>query len=414
MGKIEEDARLSIGITEPCQRKPMPGNQESFFYSQLECPVCGTINEYTNVRTGSYTISGRDTDFKPVGRQWVDPACQKYDPLLFLMATCKRCFYTREFNNEFRNWDKDTSFKTNRLRIIRDKHLAEFTKVNGVLRLLGSNIDTETYPLETAIIKFLMGILDVKASGNPTDLDQGRYYLRISWLFRDYDGRPAAAAAQVVKFIGKLRGIASAALGDLDGLAEYITNLKEAVDSDLLRAIESLEVRDETRSEIAEAASQFALASDALRTTGARLAEALEDAALRLKASYISADPRFHQHASFQQFLAEVRQRWDDVPFSAREAQSKAREYYMKAYQNGEIGPGFQQIQATYLIAELSRRIGNHESAERYFGLMTGMAQELIANRQSDATTVKFATRLLEMATEQARMNTEQTEGALT
>jgi uncharacterized protein (DUF2225 family) len=158
--------------------------QEPLFYSQLECPICKTVNEYENIKAGSYTETGRDTDFCPTGRVWQNPVYQKFDPLLFFTGTCKKCFYTREFNAEYKNWQKDSAFKTYRLKAIQEKHLAEFLKEKGIVKLLGSHLDHNRYPFESAVIKFLLAIYDEKLLDRPSKLDLGRYFLRIGWLFR--------------------------------------------------------------------------------------------------------------------------------------------------------------------------------------------------------------------------------------
>ena len=85
----------------------MTNSPEPFSISKVECPVCGCINEYADVRPLSYRDTGSDTDFHPLGRVWHNAAYQTYDPLWFFMATCGKCFYTRELNNEFKGWGQD-------------------------------------------------------------------------------------------------------------------------------------------------------------------------------------------------------------------------------------------------------------------------------------------------------------------
>jgi uncharacterized protein (DUF2225 family) len=154
-----------------------------FFYSHIKCPICDSINAYTNVRTGSYRVSGKDTDYRPTGVVWTDAACQKYDPLLFFMATCAKCFYTREFNAAFTGWSKDTSFGYHRAKI-KGKHIAAFEDAHGLIQLVGPRLDPETHPTESAIIKFILGIHDELLTDRPSYVSLARYLLRIAWLFR--------------------------------------------------------------------------------------------------------------------------------------------------------------------------------------------------------------------------------------
>ncbi len=66
--------------------------QDPIFYTQIECPVCKNLNEYENIKIGSYTEEGRDTDFCPTGRVWINPAYQKYEPKFFLMQPLKKSY----------------------------------------------------------------------------------------------------------------------------------------------------------------------------------------------------------------------------------------------------------------------------------------------------------------------------------
>ena len=152
--------------------------QDPLYYSQLECPVCKNINDFANIRSGSYSESGRDADFCPTGRVWQNPIYQKFDPLLYFMATCQKCFYTREFNNVYKNWKSDTAFKTYRQKAIQEKHLAEYVKDDGLIKFLGLHLSENDKPFESAILKFLLGIFDEKLQARPSNLDIGRFFLR--------------------------------------------------------------------------------------------------------------------------------------------------------------------------------------------------------------------------------------------
>ena len=73
-------------------------NESPLFLTKVECPVCKTINEFETIKVGAYVEEDHDTDFCPKGRRWHNPKYAIYNPLLFFMATCENCYYTREFN----------------------------------------------------------------------------------------------------------------------------------------------------------------------------------------------------------------------------------------------------------------------------------------------------------------------------
>ncbi len=84
----------------------------------------------------------------------------------------------------------------------------------------------------------------------------------------------------------------------------------------------------------------------------------------------------------------------------------KAIQYYIEALQDGRtIAPGNQQLQATYLIAELSRRIGDYDGAKQYFNSTIKYGQEFIYQNRQDQSRTALARKILELALEQGKVN---------
>ena len=74
------------------------------------------------------------------------------------------------------------------------------------------------------------------------------------------------------------------------------------------------------------------------------------------------------------------------------------------AFKDGrDIAQGNQQIQASYLIAELSRRIGDYEQAKEYFNTTIRSGQELVYRHKGDRSRTALARKILELAIEQGR-----------
>ena len=85
---------------------------------------------------------------------------------------------------------------------------------------------------------------------------------------------------------------------------------------------------------------------------------------------------------------------------------SYAAEYYKSAYEEGkEISAGNQAIQAVYLIAELSRRVGKNKEARGYFNSSIKLAMEYIHANKGDRSRTALANKVLELAKEQGKMN---------
>ena len=63
-----------------------------------------------------------------------------------------------------------------------------------------------------------------------------------------------------------------------------------------------------------------------------------------------------------------------------------------------------QQLQASYMIAELSRRVGNEGQSLEYFKNASKQAHEMMNRNRNDKTIFSNAQKILEMSLEQARL----------
>jgi hypothetical protein len=114
----------------------------------------------------------------------------------------------------------------------------------------------------------------------------------------------------------------------------------------------------------------------------------------------------FYDYAGFNESLAEFLRLWDGVPRSEREAMRMAVHYYINAFEAGrEISRGNQSIQAAYLIAELSRQIGDHDTARQYFNTTIKRGQEFIREIKGDRSRTALTRKILELALGQGRKN---------
>jgi len=385
---------------------------DPLYYSQLECPVCKTINEFENIKAGSYTESGKDSDFRPTGRAWLNFEYNKYNPLLFFIATCKKCFYSREFNQDYKNWQKDASFKTYRLKIIQEAHLKDLSKSDGIVRLLGQHINQGKHPFESAVIKFLLAIYDLKLQSRPPQLDIGRYFLRIGWLFREKNESGGTVVNKGSGLFIKLRAENNDTRLSLPKIEENMDGLKRMIEHDFPLMFGNVPDFEHYIQSLRQAISEVSLSVNSLITADSKFLQVITDTEKALTGAEPSSETAFFEFSSFAEFLKLIRELWDEVPLSEEEALLKAAQYYEKAYQgSGEISQGIQQVQAAYLIAELSRRVNNNENANQYFNQAIRLGREITMSKGLDKSTVSFTKKLLEMAMDQARLNKKESEG---
>lgn len=391
----------------------MNKSQDPLFFSEVPCPVCKTANKYENIKNGSYSETGRDTDFMPTGRTWLNQEYQKYDPLLFFMATCSKCFYTRELNKDYKNWQTDTSFKTYRLRNIQQKHLAGLSDKDGLLQLLGTHLDRDKYPFETAVIKFLLGIYDLKYLERPSNLDIGRYFLRIGWLFRAKGTQNSMGSDGTSGFFQQLKGAAQGANQILPGYDDKVANLKKLISNDFSQVFSDIPEADQHKKQMEQILNDISVSLEPIIKANQKLLEAFNNAEQVLTGQVTNHEDEFFEYDGFQSFLKLAKARWDEVPLNERDALGKAAEYYKKAYEtSGEISQGIQQVQAAYLIAELARRIGEKDESNQFFNQTIKMGREIVMGKKADKSTINYTQKLLEMAMEQARLNKKEVEGA--
>ncbi len=384
-------------------------NDNPFFLSKVECPICKTINEFETVRVGAYKERGRDTDFGPSGIEWKNPRYQAYNPLVFFTATCSNCYYTREFTNKFKDWKSDTTFKTYRLKTVKERHLEKLAAADSVIRRLGSSIDLHNFPNESAIVKLHLAVLDESFNEHCSRLDLGRFYVRIGWVFRHLN----SGENPNVTF---LTGLFLELDKNFESVKNSLANFKEntaGFHRYVTGHFDSEEISSDMKSQVLPYRDRF---QSGMSTLGDSLSRCekdigdISDLVNEYKSLTIGEDgagiASFGSHASFAEFLIDLRKSWDGIVVNEREALQRAAHYYKEAFTNGrDIAPGNQQIQAAYLIAELSRRIGDYDGAKQYFNSTIKLGQEFIYENRRDQSRTALARKILELAIEQGRSN---------
>ena len=385
-------------------------NESPFFLSKVECPICKTVNEFETVRVGAYYENGRDTDFCPKDIKWRDPRYQGYNPLAFFTAVCSNCFYAREFTNSFKDWKSDNNFRTYRLKSVKEKHLDRLATADSIIRSIGESIDTTRYPNESAILKLLLAVFDEQLADRPTNLDLGRFYLRIAWVFRDLEKGENPSVAflkglmlEIDRQFANLKESAQKSRAELESFSRHVFSHFES--DQLSSEIKSrmLPFRDRFAPEV-EVLNQGLSEDDAKLRSLSSLLDEYKTAALGSEGT--GEGISFGQYHSFAEFLLSMQKNWDGIATSEREAIEKAVYFYQQAFAGGrDISPGNQQIQASYLIAELSRRIGAYDDARQYFNSTIKHGQEFIYQNRKDPPRTALARKILELAMEQGKAN---------
>ncbi len=381
-------------------------NESAFFMTRVECPVCKSLNEFESIKVGAYIESARDADFCPTGIKWRFPRYQEYNPLAFFTATCSNCFYSREFNSSFKDWKNDNNFKTYKLKSIKDKHLEQLSRADSVIKRLSTGIDMARRPNESAIVKLYLAVYDELLTERFSNLDLGRWYLRIAWIFRDL-GRSDNPSTSILKSImieieSKYNQLRHTIESLKDQSAVFKKHLEAQFATDKISA--------ELKSQILPHKEKFV---DKIFALDASVASSIEQLTLieKVLTEYKSATLGTDSAAvgsgpgstlAFTDFLIPLKTKWEGIAVNERQALEKAVEYYKRAFEESkDIAAGNQQIQASYLIAELSRRIGLYDQAKEFFSSTIKHGQEYIYRHREDKSQTALARKILELAIEQ-------------
>lgn len=383
----------------------MKRDNNPLYLKRIECPICATINEFETIRMGAYTEEGRDTDFRPTGRQWRNEKYADVNPLLYFMGTCDSCFYTREFNRRFQEWKDDTTFRTYRQKTLRQSHLGALADADSPLRRLGSSLWPGSYPIETAINKMLLGIMDEGLLEVPSDFDLGRWYLRIGWMFRERgEGRlpsPSPRSVHRRRLFGALERLQA----DSAKLVERLAGVRELVENhadSLATAPEDTERPAHCREEmagLAETLGGFRGSLDAL-VNGMNQSPSplVGDEGLPGTESY-------GDYPSYEAFLAAIKADWPEAVTNEHEALGCSLKYYRAAYESGRnVEPGNAHIQIVYMIGELARRVDELQQALQYFDAAIRLGREWIHQHGDDRSRTALARHIVELAVEQTHL----------
>ncbi len=381
-----------------------------FYLTKVECPICRTINEFETVRMGAYTEDGRDTDFCPTGVTWRNPRYQAHNPLVFFIGVCSNCYYTREINAGFKDWKNDHTFRTYRLKAVKEKHLDQLAIADSLVKKIGDAMDMECFPNESAILKLHLAIFDEQLNEHYSKLDVGRFYLRIGWVFRDMqrgeNPQRSFLHGLMLDLETKYRMLKSSFRGLQDQADAFSQQLSSHFETDNITTKLKSQMYP-FRDRFSETVTSVGDLMNKTQEGFGKLDGLMEEyKSVTLGGDGSGASTTFLQYPSFKDFLLDLKNKSDLAVTSEYEALKKAVQYYKEAFAEGrDIAPGNQQIQASYLIAELSRRIGDYDEARQYFNSTIRHGQEFIHRSRNDRTQTALARKILELAMEQGRLN---------
>jgi diguanylate cyclase (GGDEF)-like protein len=155
---------------------------------KIVCPVCSTESDYHRLKRDMARGVKTAGDGYPLQYKWQKPGFDSVDPLQFFMGACAKCGFTGELDDaDFRQAGKAPDayrrdFEERSLNAFKDGLASGKGAAQSLLKRV-----SDDDPLLSVIAQVHLGILSQcsrkKMSAGPV----ARYYLRISWMFRDRD-----------------------------------------------------------------------------------------------------------------------------------------------------------------------------------------------------------------------------------
>lgn len=218
--------------------KPAPDAVNPFISKEVLCPVCQKKSTQRRIKAHLFPEKSRDVDFRPLAYQRAKKGLEHIHPLVHYLWHCPHCQYTA--------WPGAYEDPVKALPLSIGKYRAALAEPPGPEKAPGRVWERLTMGLDTPDLDFVLGIkLHLLAifqlllvqghTGARDSLNLGRYYLRLSWLYRELEEQAdlKAQAGQARAMLEELRVDWPQAPADAEAAAslaaqEYETGLGQS------------------------------------------------------------------------------------------------------------------------------------------------------------------------------------------
>lgn len=180
--------------------KPEP-KDSPFLLVDAKCPVCGILTEQRYFKSSVFYTPSTDIDIKPLSYVWQRPEFQTCYPPFYYIWFCPKCSFAGN-QGAFERISSNTDIPDRQ--VVQAVLDASKSPDNAeLLEMLSEGIDFESVDFIMAMKLYLLAIRQmecVRAVAERDSIPLGQYYLRLSWIYRDFVTSNPAEASDPVGF----------------------------------------------------------------------------------------------------------------------------------------------------------------------------------------------------------------------
>lgn len=167
---------------------------DPFLTRDILCPVCQRPSPQRRLKRHLFPEKSRDVDLRPLAYQLLKPGLENYHPLLYYLWHCPYCRHTA-WPGAYENPVQGLALTINRYREAWLPVRAPDRPEGRVIRVLVQGLGGGSLDHLQGVRLHLLAVHQVQTlarlTGVGDGINLGRYALRLSWLYRELEERPA-------------------------------------------------------------------------------------------------------------------------------------------------------------------------------------------------------------------------------
>lgn len=214
--------------------KPTSETVNPFIIKEVVCPICERKSPQRRVKGHLFVEKNRAVDLRPLAYQRAKPGLEHIHPLVHYLWYCPFCHYTA-WPGAYENPVKTLPLTIAKYRGVLLEPPGKETAAGRVLERLAVGLDAPDLDFFLGVKQHLLAIFQLLLVQSQTGVrdtpNLARYYLRLSWLYREMAEQPGlqANADQVQALIAGLRADWPQAPGDAEAAASQAALEYQAV-----------------------------------------------------------------------------------------------------------------------------------------------------------------------------------------